>query len=94
MKNCMGVVEIGLFSLWVCIFLFYVLGRVVYLECFELVCVFFLGGVFWYVVEENWWLGSFWYFIRVLFVLCYDVIEVDFGYLVLVFVFRLEEFCI
>lgn len=59
MKNCMGDIVIGLFSFVICFFLFYVLGRVGYFERFELVRVFFLGGIFRYVVEDNWRFGSF-----------------------------------
>ena len=94
MKNCMGVVETGSFSPRVCIPLFHALGRAAHLERLELVRVPFPGGVFRHVVEENWRLGSFRYLTRVSLASCYDAIEVDLGYLVLVSAFRLEELCI
>ncbi|PFX11856.1 F-box only protein 38 [Stylophora pistillata] len=94
MKNCMGVIETGSFSPRVCIPLFHALGRAAHLERLELVRVPFPGGVFRHVVEENWRLGSFRYLTRVSLASCYDAIEVDLGYLVLVSAFRLEELCI
>ena len=94
MKNCMGDVQGGSFSPLACIPLFHALGRAAHLERLELVRVPFPGGVFRHVVEENWRLGSFRYLTRVSLASCYDAIEVDLGYLVLVSAFRLEELCI
>lgn len=94
MKNCMGDVEIGSFSPLACIPLFHALGKAVHLERLELVRVPFPGGVFRHVVEDNWRVGSFRYLTRISLVSCYDALEVDLGYLVLVSAFRLEELLI
>jgi len=94
MKNCMGDIEIGSFSPLTCIPLFNALGRAAHLERLELVRVPFPGGVFRHVVEDNWRLGSFRYLTRVSLASCYDALEVDLGYLVLVSAFRLEELMI
>ena len=94
MKNCMGDIETGSFSPLACIPLFHALGKAVHLERLELVRVPFPGGVFRHVVEDNWRVGSFRYLTRVSLVSCYDALEVDLGYLVLVSAFRLEELLI
>jgi len=94
MKNCMGDIEIGSFRPLTCIPLFSALGRAAHLERLELVRVPFPGGVFRHVVEDNWRLGSFRYLTRVSLASCYDALEVDLGYLVLVSAFRLEELMI
>ena len=94
MKNCMGDVKIGSFSPIACIPLFHALGKAAQLERLELVRVPFPGGVFRHVVEDNWRLGSFRYLTRVALASCYDALEVDLGYLVLVSAFRLEELLI
>ena len=94
MKNCMGDTHTGSFSSLNCIPLFNSLGRAAHLECLELVRVPFPGGIFRHVVEDNWQLGSFRYLTRVSLVSCYDALEVDLGYLVLVSAFRLKELII
>lgn len=94
MKNCMGDIETGSFSPLSCVPLFDALGRAAHLERLELVRVPFPGGVFRHVVEDNWRLGSFRYLTRVSLASCYDALEVDLGYLVLVSAFRLEELII
>ena len=94
MKNCMGDTHTGSFSSLNCIPLFNSLGRAAHLERLELVRVPFPGGIFRHVVEENWQLGSFRYLTRVSLVSCYDALEVDLGYLVLVSAFRLKELII
>ena len=94
MKNCMGDTHTGSFSSLNCIPLFNSLGRAAHLERLELVRVPFPGGIFRHVVEDNWQLGSFRYLTRVSLVSCYDALEVDLGYLVLVSAFRLKELII
>ena len=94
MKNCMGDTHTGSFSSLNCIPLFNSLGRAAHLERLELVRVPFPGGIFRHVVEDNWRLGSFRYLTRVSLVSCYDALEVDLGYLVLVSAFRLKELII
>ena len=94
MKNCMGDLDAGSFGPLTCIPLFNALGRAAHLERLELVRVPFPGGIFRHVVEDNWRLGSFRYLTRVSLVSCYDALEVDLGYLVLVSAFRLEELII
>lgn len=94
MKNCMGNIETGSFSPLTCIPLFNSLGKAAHLERLELVRVPFPGGVFRHVVEDNWQLGSFRCLTRVSLASCYDALEVDLGYLVLVSAFRLEELII
>lgn len=94
MKNCMGDLETGSFSPMTCFPLFHALGRAAHLERLELVRVPFPGGIFRHVVEDNWRLGSFRYLTRVSLAACYDALEVDLGYLVLVSAFRLEELII
>ena len=94
MKNCMGDVETGSFSPLTCIPLFHALGKAVHLERLELVRVPFPGGIFRHVVEDNWRVGSFRYLTRVTLASCYDALEVDLGYLVLVSAYRLEELLI
>ena len=94
MKNCMGDTHTGSFSSLNCIPLFNSLGRAAHLERLELVRVPFPGGIFRRVVEDNWQLGSFRYLTRVSLVSCYDALEVDLGYLVLVSAFRLKELII
>ena len=94
MKNCMGDTHTGSFSSLNCIPLFNSLGRAAHLERLELVRVPFPGGIFRHVVEDNWRLGSFRYLTRVSLASCYDALEVDLGYLVLVSAFRLEELII
>ena len=93
-KNCMGDTLTGSFSSLNCIPLFNSLGRAAHLERLELVRVPFPGGIFRHVVEDNWQLGSFRYLTRVSLVSCYDALEVDLGYLVLVSAFRLKELII
>ena len=94
MKNCMGDLDTGSFGPLTCIPLFNALGRAAHLERLELVRVPFPGGIFRHVVEDNWRLGSFRYLTRVSLVSCYDALEVDLGYLVLVSAFRLKELII
>ena len=94
MKNCMGDLDAGSFGPLTCIPLFNALGRAAHLERLELVRVPFPGGIFRHVVEDNWRLGSFRYLTRVSLASCYDALEVDLGYLVLVSAFRLEELII
>ena len=94
MKNCMGDTHTGSFSSLNCIPLFNSLGRAAHLERLELVRVPFPGGIFRHVVEDNWRLGSFRYLTRVSLASCYDALEVDLGYLVLVSAFRLKELII
>ena len=94
MKNCMGDLDTGSFGPLTCIPLFNALGRAAHLERLELVRVPFPGGIFRHVVEDNWRLGSFRYLTRVSLASCYDALEVDLGYLVLVSAFRLEELII
>lgn len=94
MKNCMGDIDMGSFSPITCFPLFSALGRAAHLERLELVRVPFPGGIFRHVVEDNWRLGSFRYLTRVSLASCYDALEVDLGYLVLVSAFRLEELII
>ena len=94
MKNCMGDLDTGSFGPLTCIPLFNALGRAAHLERLELVRVPFPGGIFRHVVEDNWRLGSFRYLTRVSLASCYDALEVDLGYLVLVSAFRLKELII
>ena len=94
MKNCMGDLDAGSFGPLTCIPLFNALGRAAHLERLELVRVPFPGGIFRHVVEDNWRLGSFRYLTRVSLASCYDALEVDLGYLVLVSAFRLKELII
>lgn len=94
MKNCMGDIDTGSFSAITCFPLFHALGKAGHLEQLELVRVPFPGGIFRHVVEDNWRMGSFRCLTRVSLASCYEALEVDLGYLVLVSAFRLEELII